>query len=725
MFLISLSLILQEPDPISFRQSQLARQTPSQIIQLAFLSALLELAPHNQGAISGCPSQRYQLITKFLQEAARIVPMESIFIAIADCTSDTTAIKCAEALITSNTLIPCSKLMKIGCRKAVEKFIRFHPYSRYYHGVNYMMSAGLSSSFSSNTRGLNMTDTDDDIAVSSLTVSTHNYDDILSFHDVYQLGNYPISSQYSSEHHFANNNSLKKHKQLSGSEETQSTVFYPLRPLRRSPRSLRRSTKHRLFIGNTSKKHKQPSGSEQTQSKVVHSKQTQFQQEHLVPIHTSPSESTVFYPSRSLQYSPNSLQYSTQDHDNTSKKCKQISGSEQTQSEVMYPSEYAVPIHASPSESTVFYPSRSLQYSPSSLQYSTQDHDNTSKKCKQISGSEQTQSEVMYPSEYAVPIHTSPSTLFGVCDFCIQLDRRFNSSAPRDLICGRNIGETYPISECLSNTQSYNVLKPLPVILREARQVLASLCVEHKVSDKNIGATSSGNCRMLDTVNSIIANNLEPCVAMLGGFMEQQIRIPLVNNPKDTAKAFATADNSGAVGVWALFALEKVDIVKILDTRRSQTLVLQITDFIHGALNADTAKCLDIDKLSSYDGKLQFLLQGMSETVTCSSHYISYSLERELVRLCDQLEITTSTNVDEVIATWDEKFNQTALALVPTSHRPLLARWLIWALNIYRLREGLAKYTTVGVIGLVNSGKSTLVKKLFQKEVSTIYFFKQ
>ena len=641
MFLISFSLILQEPDPISFRQSQLARQTPSQIIQLAFLSALLELAPHNQGAVSGCPSQLYQLITKFLQEAARIVPMESIFIAIAECTSNTTAIKCAEALITSNTLIPCSKLMKIGCRKAVEKFTGFHPYT-----------ADLLSSFSSDTRGLNMTDTDDDIAGSTLTASTHSYDGIPSFHDVYQLGNYPISSEYSSEDHFANNNSLKKHKQLSGSEETQSTVFYGVKPLRRSPRLLRRSTKHRLFIGNTSKKHKQQSGSEQTQ----------FQQEHLVPIHTSPSESIVFYPSRSLQYSPNSLQYSTQDHDNTSQKCKQISGSEQTQS------------------------------------------------------------EVMYPSEHAVPIHASPSTLFGLCNFCIQLHHRFNLSSAHDLICGRNIGETYPISECLSNTQSNNVLKPLPVILREARQELASLCVEHKVSDKNIGATSSGNCRMLDTVNSIIANNLEPCVAMLGGFMEQRIRIPLVNNPKDTAKAFATADTSGAVGVWALFALEKVDIVNILDTRRSQSLVLQITDFIHGVLNADSARHLDIDKLSSYDGKLQFLLQGMSETVTCSSHYISYSLERELVRLCEKLEITTSTNVDEVITTWDEKFNQTALALVPTSHRPLLARWLIWALNIYRLREGLAKYTTVGVIGLVNSGKSTLVKKLFQKEVSTIYF---
>ena len=546
------------------------------------------MAPHDQGALSGRPSQRYQLITKFLQEAARIVPMESIFFAIADCTSDITAIKCAEAVITSNTLIPRSKLMKIGCRKAVEKFISFHPYSYY------RMSGGFLSPFSSNTRGFNMTDTDADIAVSSLTTPMHDYDDILSLHDVYQHGNYSRGSQYSFQHQFANNYSLKNQMQLSCGEETQSTVLLPPQ----------------------------------------------------LPRHSS-----------------------------------------------------------------------------SSLQYSTQRHANTSKTHKQLSDSEQTPLKVIYPSEQAVTFHASPSTLLSVRDFFIQLDRHLDFPTARDLICGRNIGETYPISECLSNTQSYNILKPLPVILREARQVLASLCVEHKASDINIGATSSGICEMLETVNSIIANNLEPCVAMLGGFMEQQIRIPLVNNPKDTAKAFATADTSGAVGVWALFALEKVDIVNILDTRRTQSLVLQITDFIHGALNADAAWHLNMDKLSSYDGKLQFLLQGMSETVTCSSHYISYSLERELVRLCEQLEITTSTNVDEVITTWDEKFNQTALALVPTSHRPLLARWLIWALNIYRLREGLAKYTTVGVIGLVNSGKSTLVKKLFQKEVSTIILF--
>ena len=564
------------PDPISFRQSQLARQTPSQIIQLAFLSALLELAPLDQGGNSGRPSQRYQLITKFLQEAARIVPMESIFFAIADCSSTVTAEKCAQAVISSNTLIPPSKLMRIGCQRAANRFMRRFSRSRYYHRDIDVIGPYHDSYSYSHTRRLNVTDTrvDDDYFAETTQKVVHKNFMFTPTHDcdtpsyenafqVHGLSNYLVSSEHFNQHDFDHTvygTSSKKQKQLYGCNETHSHA------LRNElfPRSLIR---------------------------------TQFQQKH------------------------------------------------------------------------------------------------------------------------AVSIHTSLFRHHSVGDFLSEVSHHLQYFSTHDLICGRNIGETYPISDCLSGTRSNNVLEPLPVILFKARQKLASLCFQHKASDKKIGTTSLGNCKMLETVNKIIEDNLNPCVTMLGGFMEQQIRIPLVNNSKDTAKAFATADTSGAVGVWALFALEKDDIVNILSCRRSQSLVLQITDFIHGVLNADAARRLDIDKLSSYDGKLQFLLQGMSETVTCSSHYISYSLERELVRLCEQLEITTSTNVDEVIATWDEKFNQTALALVPISHRPLLARWLIWALNIYRLREGLAKYTTVGVIGLVNSGKSTLVKKLFQKEV--------
>ena len=287
------------------------------------------------------------------------------------------------------------------------------------------------------------------------------------------------------------------------------------------------------------------------------------------------------------------------------------------------------------------------------------------------------------------------------------------------LISGRNIGEAYPISEALSPTTAVGAFTPLPQILRKARQDLASLSTGYH-KDAKLGSIATGNCDMLKKVNNIIENHLNPCVTMLGGFMEQQIRVPLVNNPLDTAKALQT-DSSGAVGVWALFALDKKDIASILSSnKQNQPLVIQITKFIEGVLSSNAAERRVGEQITSYNAKLQFLLQGMNKTVTCSSQYISYSLERELVGICKERKITTKTKVGDILHHWDTRFEATALALVPKPYRPLLARWLIWALHIHQLREGLASYTTVGVIGLVNSGKSTLVNKIFGRQVSNI-----
>ena len=291
--------------------------------------------------------------------------------------------------------------------------------------------------------------------------------------------------------------------------------------------------------------------------------------------------------------------------------------------------------------------------------------------------------------------------------------RRLERLKALDLISGHNVGEIYPIST--SSSTSGIPMPSLQQILRKARCDLASLAKSH--TDPKLGSTETHNRMMLEKVNDIIKNDLDPCVAMLGGFMEQRIRIPLVNNPLDTAKAI---DSSNAVGVWALFALDNKEIANIVESGQNRRLIIQVAEFIKGVLR-HTRHHKQLDEASnSYNAKLQFLLQGMSRTVTCSNQYISYSLERELVAICAKQNITTSTKVDHIVLDWDNLFHGTALVLVPVSHRPLLARWLIWALNIYQLREGLASYTTVGVIGLVNSGKSTLVNKIFGRKVSHI-----
>jgi len=112
------------------------------------------------------------------------------------------------------------------------------------------------------------------------------------------------------------------------------------------------------------------------------------------------------------------------------------------------------------------------------------------------------------------------------------------------------------------------------------------------------------------------------------------------------------------------------------------------------------------------------MVQGLNETVSCNSHYISYSLERQLIELCKKLNIGRSTPLDTLIKDWDSIFKDDVLSLVMPSYRSLIARWLKWALMVHHLREELAKYTSIGVIGLVNSGKSLLVSSLFGIQVT-------
>ena len=52
---------------------------------------------------------------------------------------------------------------------------------------------------------------------------------------------------------------------------------------------------------------------------------------------------------------------------------------------------------------------------------------------------------------------------------------------------------------------------------------------------------------------------------------------------------------------------------------------------------------------------------------------------------------------------------------------PLVARWIKWSLMINRLREIIAKETPVGVIGLMNSGKSKYFRSIFGIKVIVCY----
>ncbi len=221
------------------------------------------------------------------------------------------------------------------------------------------------------------------------------------------------------------------------------------------------------------------------------------------------------------------------------------------------------------------------------------------------------------------------------------------------------------------------------------------------------------NSKMLELVNYIRSKDLKMCTHLLGAFMENQIKVPLVKSEFNTAKALGALVNAAAVGVWAMFSLSLGDMNAVIQSIPSGSLLVQVKEYIKGIF-AEKTTTAD----HNYAGKLQFLIQGMDKTVSCNTHYISYSLERQLIELCKKLNISESTPLEVLVRDWDKLFKEDVLSLVVPTHRSLIACWIKWALMIHNLREELAKYTTVGVVGLVNSGKSLLVSTLFNIEAN-------
>ena len=290
-----------------------------------------------------------------------------------------------------------------------------------------------------------------------------------------------------------------------------------------------------------------------------------------------------------------------------------------------------------------------------------------------------------------------------------------------------NIEHVYPANQQRRFSTAPSTLQSPITVLRDARESIASFIQDSLHNpEPNRGGDGGqlNNQRMLSLVREIYEQNLRLCTSLLGAFMEQQMHIPLLKSEVSTASALEESSSPVAIGVWALFNVNHEELEKMLSSMGNTRLMVEIRDYIAGVLSDD----LKSDELqdgqnSRYNAKLQFLLQGIKSTVSCSSQYISYSLERQLSsNLSNNSRFKESYTVKELVKRWSKIFREDALSLVATSHRPLIARWLKWALLIHKLRETLAEYTCVGVTGLINSGKSQLVSKLFGVQVFTMYY---
>ena len=269
-----------------------------------------------------------------------------------------------------------------------------------------------------------------------------------------------------------------------------------------------------------------------------------------------------------------------------------------------------------------------------------------------------------------------------------------------------NLEEVYPTSNTIRRNIKFKSPRRVLVVAMEK----LSNFVKDAALEKNMALPQKthSNKAMLKLLNGIYNYDVALCAALLGAFMERRIQIPFTKSPQATAEALSSPI---AVGVWALFSVSRDKLQEMLESSQNSELVVKVKEYIHSVLTDHDEETEE----SMYAGKLQFLLQGMHRTVTSSTKYISYSLEYQL---CKNLKFPKDTSVQDLILNWEKYFKNDVLFHVAVSHQPLLARWLKWTILVHDLRETLAQYTCISVTGLMNSGKSLLVKQLFNLKVT-------
>ena len=270
----------------------------------------------------------------------------------------------------------------------------------------------------------------------------------------------------------------------------------------------------------------------------------------------------------------------------------------------------------------------------------------------------------------------------------------------------RFISEMNIESVYVTSTMTRSLNSPINILVN-GRKKLKTLAEGARVCKSQVL-----NKEMLATVNEIRNNELDSCTSLLGGFMDQESVGITLSKSNDLLGLNAPA----SVGVWTLFSLDYNKIKPILAQCRGEQLLVKVMDHVKGISGVDPDD--GNVEYNPYAAKLQFITQGMTKTVTCNTQYVTYSLERQLVELCHERRIDDTTSLRELNKKWSHFFKDNMLSLVDVGCRPLIARWIKWALMIHDLREELAKYTAVGVVGLVNSGKSKLVSTLFGIQVS-------
>ena len=264
-------------------------------------------------------------------------------------------------------------------------------------------------------------------------------------------------------------------------------------------------------------------------------------------------------------------------------------------------------------------------------------------------------------------------------------------------------GGAAPIAGSVPDQDSKCLKSPI-IILISGREAL------HRNSDNSavrLFEEMTSQPQSYDETMKVLKNarrvHFDFCIRVLCGFMHQHVRVPFTEvNPMTFWKhlRYQIAPYSDILKNDSEFWASLLKRCQRAITKGSQVVE------------------------RTYNSKLKFLITNIipeadseSHPTATSTEYSTYMLEKKLKAICSERNIGEQTSVSRMVLEWQKLFKGCPMANIASSHRSLISRWIKWSLTVHRLRLLLENHITIAITGLVNSGKTQLIRSLFGFDV--------
>ena len=266
-------------------------------------------------------------------------------------------------------------------------------------------------------------------------------------------------------------------------------------------------------------------------------------------------------------------------------------------------------------------------------------------------------------------------------------------------ISNKSTKDLFTTSYGRQSREESSMLKSPILTLIERREIL-----HHTIDKSNLQVGEERPQpyeRTIEVLSMARGGQFDLCIGVICGFMYQHVRVPFTEvNPVNILKTFQYH-----IGPFK-------DVLKN-DSNFWASIVQRCRNAVEKGSRVSE---------STYHGKLKFLVTEIDPSSKAyidpiSSEHSMYMLETKLKELCDSRGITKEKPIAKIVDSWKSLFQECPIADVSVSHQSLISRWMKWSLMIHELRQMLETHVTIAIAGLVNSGKTQLIRTLFGFDV--------